>query len=228
MTRGKCIRFVAVVLGMALVAGPASGALVDGPHSVAYNATTVPDAGTIVQLPQFDEATLGTLLSITLELDATAFAGTITWDNESAIPTDVTLGIGAQVTAAAPSSLTLVATPLQTGNKDGVDPDNDAVADFIGTDSFSVTGGTGNDTDTDVLTNHADFAPYIGVGLFDVDISSIVKTMILTSGGSGEDQHTAGQASGTVKVTYTYLPEPATLALMGLGLASVVTMKRRK
>ena len=64
-----------------------------GPLAVPFPATA------LATLSLFDPA-LGTLTKVTLTLDADTSAGSIAFDNEALIATDVTLGIGAEVTAA--------------------------------------------------------------------------------------------------------------------------------
>ena len=68
-------------------------------------------ASPLATLAQFDPA-LGTLTKVTLTLDANTSAGTIGWDNEALVTTDVTLGIGAEVTAVGLAGITAVAVPL--------------------------------------------------------------------------------------------------------------------
>jgi hypothetical protein len=160
----------------------------------------------LVNLPQFDPA-LGTLTKVTLSLDADAFAGSIDWDNEAPFPTDLTLGIGAQVTASWPSAVSLVAVPLQLDSAFGVAADNDAGADFVGSDAFSVDVSIGSDSDSDTLTTG--LAPYIGVGSFGVTIEAVVQNLISTTGGFGAFQQTPGSTDGLVTVTYEYTPTPA-------------------
>ena len=215
----------AAVVALALTAGAAQAAFIE--YTVPYGPNAVPDAGTNIAVQQFDETTFGTLLKVTLTLDATAQAGSITWDNESGVVTDVTLGIGGDVTAKAPSALTLVAVPLQTGTGLNIAADNDGAADFIGTDSYTLTGGVGTDSDQKEITNAALFTPYKGVGTFNVTISSILKQSIVTTGGIGVTQPTAGTTSGDVTVRYDYVPEPATIALLAVGAAGALIRRRK-
>ena len=171
---------------------------------------------------KFDPA-LGTLTLVELSLDANTSAGSIAWDNEADIPTDVTLGIGAEVTATAPSALAAVAVPLQLGSALGIAADNDGAADFVGTDSFSVVGGIGNDTDSVSSGLAAVLLAYTATfagETFNTDIDSLVQNFLSTTGGFGPIQQTPGVFDGTVEVIYTYnpIPEPSSAALAALGL----------
>lgn len=183
-------------------------------------------AAPLATLSLFDPA-LGTLTKVTLTLDANVSGGTISWDNEALVATDVTLGIGAEVTAVGLAGITAVAVPLQTGTGIGIDADNDGAADFIGTDAFSVVGGSGSDSDFDELL--AGLGVYVGLGTFDVTVSSVVETFLSTTGGFGPIDPVPGMTDGTVTVTYEYtpVPEPGTVLLLASGLAALAAGRRR-
>lgn len=214
------------VLAVCLLVGVSSVATAD---IVSYEADIDPTnvgSGSVVSLPQFDPA-LGTLTGVELYLEAEAFSGTIIWDNESDTITHVSLGIGATVTADAPESLTIIVVPLQEGEADvPIDNEpNDGDADFAGTDTLIVTGNTGSDSDS---ASPSTLGAYIGTETFDVTISSVLETTTSTSGGDGECQTTAGQYDGKVTVEYTYVPEPATLSLIGAGLGALLLRRKRR
>jgi hypothetical protein len=220
--RGKGLIITAMAVGMASAAHAAT---------VSYNANwgpqSIPTAsGPAASLPLFDPS-LGVLTQVTITLNADTEAGSIIWDNESDIVTDVTLGVGATVTATAPGALTLTAVPLQSNSTTGVAADNDGAADFAGADSFTVAGGSGSDSDTDSLTGVA-VAPYIGVGNFNVNIGSVLATSVITSGGFGPTSVVNGTTDGTVEVTYEYtpIPEPASLGLLAAG--GLMMLRRRR
>ncbi len=194
----------------------------------AFGPVGVPLALTaMAPLSLFDPA-LGTLTEVKLTLDADAFAGSIDWDNEAGIPTDVTLGIGAEVTITTAFGNSVVAIPLQLGSALGIAADNDAAADFVGTDSFSVAGGIGNDVQNATLTAALDLANYTGLGTFGIDVEAVVQNFLSTTGGFGPIQQTPGSTDGTATVTYTFIPEPTTALLLGSGLLAIALRRRQR
>ncbi len=220
-------------LALGLLSAPLVCASAATAATISFNTTfgpvAVPLASTaLAPLSLFDPA-LGTLTEVKLTLDADAFAGSIAWDNEAGIPTDVTLGIGAEVMITTTFGNSVVVVPLQLGSAIGVAADNDGAADFIGTDSFSVVGGIGNDANDAVLTAALDLANYTGIGTFGIDVEAVVQNFLSTTGGFGPIQQTPGQTQGTVTVTYEFIPipEPSTALLLGLGLLGFAARARR-
>lgn len=193
-----------------------------------FGPTQVPFAAApATTLGQFDPA-LGTLQKVTLKLDVETSAGSIAWDNEAPVATDLTLGIGAEVTATGPAGLSAIAVPLQTDSATNVDADNDGRADFLGTDSFTVIGGTGSDSGTGSLM--FGLVPYIGLGSFAVTVGATPETFLSTTGGFGPIDPQLGVVAGTVTVTYEYItagiPEPTAFTLLAVGLLAALTRRR--
>jgi hypothetical protein len=193
-------------------------------HEVNYNGT-VPGSET-VQLPKYNGAE--TLTGVQLILESYARDGSITWDNESDIISLITLGIGTRARAVGPDATTLTTMPMrqQTQSNVGVDDELGAPADFSGYDSFTVYGGIAFDQTS---TNASDLTPYMGVGLFDVNITSTVAASHSARGGSGETQAIGGTTDGKVKVIYAFdaVPEPATMSLLAIGGIAALVRRRK-
>ncbi len=199
---------------------------------ISYQQTYGPEAAAsnphvVASLPLFDPG-FGTLTKVTVELESTATGGSICWDNEAPIPSDVTLGIGAEVSVSMAGLFTLVTVPLQLDSAFGVAADEvDGAGDFLGADAFAMVGGSGNDSDMDMSTDPAILAAFTGIGSFDAILSSLVKTYLSTNGGYGPIDPVPGVTDGIVKVTYEYIvPEPAAASLMLIG--GILLLRRRR
>ena len=128
-----------------------------------FAATQVPFTDATVTLDKFNPA-LGTLIKVTLEIEAMSVGHSIAWDNETTNSASVDLGIGAEVNATGPSALVATAIPVQVSSMSGVSADNDAAADFLGSDSFGVSGGSPTDSGSVMSTEPVVLAAYTGLG----------------------------------------------------------------
>lgn len=221
----------AVLVGLA-AAQTASALTVMGnmaTDTVTYTNVNIGSGPSVIgQLAKFDSA-LGPLLSVELTLDADASAGSIDFDNEAGSPSEVDLGIGAEVTAnpVGLATFTVIAVPLQVGSG-SVEADSDAAADFLGDDAFSVTGGVGNDTDTVTSAAPGFLAFFTGIAgeTFDVQIDPSTETFLSSSGGFGPINPVPGLTSGTITVKYTFIPTPGAAGL--IAVAGLAAARRRR
>ena len=83
-----------------------------------------------------------------------------------------------------------------------------------------------------ILTLPVDITPYIGLGTFSVNVGSTLYTNVATTGGAifGPTLPTAGTNLGIVTVTYDYtaIPEPSSMALVGLGAVGLIAVIRKR
>jgi hypothetical protein len=207
----------------------------DGDTKVTYSRyvdnLTLGSTPTAVNLSQFSATKLAehfsadpgifTLTKAILSIDGTVY-GTVWFQNNdsesrSATPTFNVTGGNSKLTFGGQS------TPIQYFN-DGVEIGSVAAGQRIDT-SVSVTGSGGAVTKsyiTDAL------AAFIGNG--DITTSATLKgagafyVEGISASTSGFDLYGAANVS----VTYEYVPEPSTLALLGFGCAALLTRRRSK
>jgi len=190
---------------------------------------------TAISFNKFDTS-LGMLTSVVFDLMGTV-EGIGKAESLDAMPASVSLGFGSIITLSRPDATTLVvAHPLFSNNF--------SFSEFDGNINFGGTSGgtTGlqSATKSESLTSLSagDFALFSGPGTILLNLKAIGTS---SSEGSGNlITQFSTYASGLGKVTYNYndkvtynyndnvVPEPATFAIMGLGLGFLALTRRRR
>ncbi len=182
-----------------------------------------------LSLDKFDPSK-GTLISVSLVLDLRVVGSSLTFDNETASSGPVTLNfsVGATATTGGPSVLS-VGTVVAKSGMGMVTADNDGAADFLGSDSFSISGaGIANNFTTQTapafLTQYTATVPG---ETFLVTVSNTNSTG--TTAMFGPTSIVNGTFAGAVTVSYTYMlaavPEAAS-ALWGAALGLFAISRR--
>ena len=177
-----------------------------------------------------------TLLSIQVLVDLDVSGGSLTLDNDGEGAASGAFEFGAKGDISSSDvplldgsfqPVTAEVQALTTGAF-ALDPNiGDGAGDFdsSGPDGMLINGGLVNDSDSGFIAS-ALFAQYTGLGTFDVDIDVTQWTDF--GGVSGiEYAVTPMSASGDVTVIYNYIPEPATMSLLGLGALALIRRKRK-
>ncbi len=196
-------------------------------YSIGFAFDITPGANQAVQLSLFNDAG-GTLTLTQVDLSFTGTIGaTVEIENDSGSPGTINIdliGGTLQATETSPGSLDTGSVALAPTTA------SHAVAASIG----PVRGGadywdfgTLSDTDSGTDFTTTGLAVYIGPGNMDVTVFG--SGAWSASGTSSSTLWLQNfQGTGTVTVDYTYTPEPATIGLMGIGLASLVARRRKR
>ena len=216
-----------VFLGVA-----AQGAIVSYSQSFAPTAVGTPSFN--VPLPKFDPL-LGTLTSVALTLETTTAGGSLSFDNEAGVggTVDLALKIFISATAGSGPALTVATNPIISGTSVVTGDGADGTGDFLGTDSFTISGGGSNNATTSqtlpaFLTQFT--ATMVGE-MFDATVANTILTSSNTVGMFGPTMAAGGTYFGKVTVAYTYflvpVPEAGT-AFWGACLAAATALRRTR
>jgi hypothetical protein len=187
----------------------------------------------VLSVPQFNPSQ-GTLLNVTIDSGVSA-NGTIGFENTTPNPlvdgelytyfywedpvTHSTHGtLALKLNSATIADVAWDVREMYTLNLSAFD----GTIDFAGTSGFSTT--YLNQSDSGNLYYDSDLSAFIGGSNVTFNlVGSAYSAMVMPGNGSGQTR-TLGQ--GDVTITYEYTPEPATIALLGLGALSL--LKRRR
>ena len=218
-------RVIALATAATLSVGAAQAATISDSAMIISTKTDWEDS---VALNQFDTA-LGVLNSVTLTVVGRV-DGNASFDNGSNNPTEVIANLSAEIEATGPgASFTIIVEPIgsRTVSLGADEGELGGIPDFAGTDSASITGVTGTDTDT--VTLNSGFGAYLGTGTFLVDFDADATSNVSGTGNVAAFFETF--ASAEVSVVYDYtaapVPLPAGLPLLLAGLGGLAYLKRR-
>jgi hypothetical protein len=227
MQRLAGLAVVAAVSGLLALAAPgrSDAAQIVQMDSVSLTTTDWSDA---LVFSQFDPS-LGTLNSITVLLEGEVL-GTIAFESLDNAPATITAELKAQITLTRPDAtkLAVVVPTVQTV---------DMVAAFDGTIDFDLPSGK---TYTDLAVSGSDslttpppgddLALFTGLGTISLPVTAVGQSNATGAGNLLASFMT--QAAAQVTLTYDYtpatVPEPSTLALVGLGLPVGLLLRRRR
>ena len=165
-----------------------------------------------ITVPQFDPS-LGDLVSVTFELTGTV-EGDTGFESRDAEESTVTLDLIAILTLKRPdNSNLLVAIP--TASETETVSAYDGTLDFAGSSGRTYDNLTDTQTETATTFNPADLTLFMGTGNITLPVTA--KGASSATGSGNLVLFFSTNASADVEVTYSYIPEPATLVFLGLG-----------
>lgn len=166
------------------------------------------------------------LSKVVITLEGTV-EGNAAYESLDASPSTITLDLSANITLDRPGGGAQIIdiTPLDSVSEGALAFDGNI--DFDGDSGTSFVDLNGDDLDTVELTSPADLALFTGAGLIGLDAEAVGSS---TGSGAGNLLTQFG-TSASAKVTVDYyvmetIPEPASMAFLGLGALALVRRRR--
>jgi hypothetical protein len=221
-----------IILGIVVMIAPAAMADI---ITQTKNFSGTPNYDAALEYDKFDTS-LGTLTAIEIVLNLVITGGSLSADNDGAQEAVITVVLGATAGISS-TDVALINNLFQPVINDAscsqsdtfyLDPDDGDGAGYQpgGGDWDTLIGGMIMDSQSGFIAA-AVFGDYEGIGSYFINVDI---TQLLDFGGDGgvEGAFSPLASAGSMEVRYTYtpIPEPATMTLLGLG--SLMLLRRRK